>query len=119
MTPDAVFKKPDPIETWRYIDFHVTNYSLGAIEALDPHTIPILDFARPFLEPLLLKAWLAERDLRDPWQEGNNIVNLGGFFLLMRRFGLDYAALSEIHPTLIYCAISGYGQTGPSSDLAA
>ncbi len=38
---------------------------------------------------------------------------------VMRRFGLDYAALCEAHPALIYCAISGYGQTGPSSDLAA
>ena len=38
---------------------------------------------------------------------------------VMRRFGLDYASLSAIHPSLIYCAISGYGQTGPSSDLAA
>ena len=38
---------------------------------------------------------------------------------VMRRFGLDYAALSAAHPALIYCAISGYGQTGPSSDLAA
>jgi CoA:oxalate CoA-transferase len=38
---------------------------------------------------------------------------------VMRRFGLDYAALGEINPALIYCAISGYGQTGPSSDLAA
>jgi hypothetical protein len=27
-----VFKKPDLDETWRYIDFHVTNYTLGAIE---------------------------------------------------------------------------------------
>ncbi len=38
---------------------------------------------------------------------------------VMRRFGLDYATLSEAHPALIYCAISGYGQTGPCSDLAA
>ncbi len=38
---------------------------------------------------------------------------------VMRRFGLDYTALSERQPALIYCAISGYGQTGPSSDLAA
>jgi CoA:oxalate CoA-transferase len=38
---------------------------------------------------------------------------------VMRRFGLDYAALGKTHPALIYCAISGYGQTGPSSDLAA
>ena len=38
---------------------------------------------------------------------------------VMRRFGLDYDALQEIRPELIYCAISGYGQTGPSSQLPA
>ena len=38
---------------------------------------------------------------------------------VMRRFGLDYEALKEIKPELIYCAISGYGQTGPSSQLPA
>jgi hypothetical protein len=83
-----VFKRPDPAETWRYIDFHVTNYTLGAIDALDPAQVPELAFAMPWLDPLTLQAWLSERDMRDPWQEGNNIVNLGGFFLLMRRFAL-------------------------------
>jgi hypothetical protein len=83
-----VFKKPDHTETWRYIDFHVTNYALGAIDALDPAQVPNLAFAMPWLDPTTLKAWLAERDLRDPWQEGNNIVNLGSFLLLMRRFAL-------------------------------
>lgn len=38
---------------------------------------------------------------------------------VMRRFGLDYAALAARKPDLIYCAISGFGQTGPSSGLAA
>jgi len=38
---------------------------------------------------------------------------------VMRRFGLDYDALAPIKPGLIYCAISGYGQTGPSSQLPA
>lgn len=79
-----VFKKPDLAETWGYIDFHVTNYSLGAIEVLDAARPPRLDFARRFLEPQALLAWLALRDLRDPWQEGNNIVNLGSFLLAMR-----------------------------------
>jgi hypothetical protein len=92
MRDDAVFKKPDPVETWRYLDFHVTNYTLGAIEALDPTRAPLLNFVRPFLDPMTLKAWLAERDLRDPWQEDNNIVNLGSFFLLLRRFGSAEAA---------------------------
>ncbi len=38
---------------------------------------------------------------------------------VMRRFGLDYPALRAVKPDLIYCAISGYGQTGPSAELAA
>jgi crotonobetainyl-CoA:carnitine CoA-transferase CaiB-like acyl-CoA transferase len=38
---------------------------------------------------------------------------------VMRRFGLDYQALRPIKPDLIYCAISGYGQTGPSAALPA
>jgi hypothetical protein len=92
MNDADVFKKPDPVETWRYIDFHVTNYTLGAIEALDPSTKPELAFALQWLEPLMLKAWLSDRDLRDPWQEGNNIVNLASFFLLMRKFGVAPAA---------------------------
>jgi hypothetical protein len=87
MTDDTVFKKPDLAETWRYIDFHVTNYTLGAIEMLAPERRPVLDFALPFLEPRALEAWLARRDMRDPWQEGNNIVNLGSFLLLLERDG--------------------------------
>ena len=38
---------------------------------------------------------------------------------VMRRFGLDYEAVSKRHQELIYCSISGYGQTGPSAGLAA
>lgn len=34
----------------------------------------------------------------------------------MKRFGLDYAALGEVNPALVYASISGYGQTGPYSD---
>ncbi len=91
-----VFKKSDRDETWRYIDFHVSNYALGAIEVLDPDRKPVLDFVRPYLDPLRLKAWLADRDLRDPWQEGNNIVNLAGFLLAIERHGdaADRAAVA-------------------------
>jgi crotonobetainyl-CoA:carnitine CoA-transferase CaiB-like acyl-CoA transferase len=32
---------------------------------------------------------------------------------VMDRFGLGYAALHERYPRLIYCSISGYGQSGP------
>jgi formyl-CoA transferase/CoA:oxalate CoA-transferase len=35
---------------------------------------------------------------------------------VMERLGLGYEALSAVNPGLIYCAISGYGQTGPLKD---
>jgi len=38
---------------------------------------------------------------------------------VMRRLQLDYGALCELNPKLIYCSISGYGQTGPSAELPA
>ena len=38
---------------------------------------------------------------------------------VMQRLGLDYAALAPRSPRLIYCAISGYGQSGPSAGLPA
>lgn len=32
---------------------------------------------------------------------------------VMKRLGIDYETLREFNPRLIYCAITGYGQTGP------
>jgi hypothetical protein len=99
MNDADVFKKPDRDETWRYIDWHVTNYTLGAVDALAPGRSALLAFAQPYLESLNLKAWLADRDLRDPWQEGNNIVNLASFLLLMRRDG-DAALQAMVNAAL-------------------
>ena len=38
---------------------------------------------------------------------------------VMARFGLDYPVLQAVKRDLVYCAISGYGQTGPSAELPA
>lgn len=38
---------------------------------------------------------------------------LGG----LKKYGLDYDTLKEINPKLIYCSITGFGQTGPLASL--
>lgn len=37
---------------------------------------------------------------------------------VMSRLGLDYENLKKINPSLIYCSITGYGQTGPLKNRA-
>lgn len=36
----------------------------------------------------------------------------------LTKYGLDYAQVKEINPKLVYCSITGFGQTGPSADKA-
>lgn len=36
----------------------------------------------------------------------------------MARYGLDYSALKTINPRLVYCSVTGFGQTGPYADRA-
>lgn len=38
---------------------------------------------------------------------------------VMQRLGFDYAKLSAIKPDIVYCSISGFGQTGPLSSMQA
>ncbi len=34
----------------------------------------------------------------------------------LKKYGLDYATLSALKPDLVYCSITGFGQTGPLAD---
>lgn len=35
----------------------------------------------------------------------------------LKKYGLDYDSLKELNPGLIYCSITGFGQTGPLASL--
>jgi crotonobetainyl-CoA:carnitine CoA-transferase CaiB-like acyl-CoA transferase len=36
----------------------------------------------------------------------------------LKKFGLDYESLNELNPRLIYCSVTGFGQTGPYAPRA-
>ena len=56
--------------------------------------------ARPIVERLLARADVLVENFRPG---------------AMERLGLGYAAVASPHPRLVYCSISGFGQTGPRS----
>ena len=62
------------------------------------------DADRARLEPLLLEADVLVEQFRPG---------------VMARLGLDYATLKSRNPGLIYCSITGYGQSGPKAQVAA
>ncbi len=64
-----------------------------------------IDMARPEGQALIRK--LAER--ADVVLEN---FRVGG----LAKYGLDYSALKAVKPNLIYCSITGFGQTGPEKD---
>jgi crotonobetainyl-CoA:carnitine CoA-transferase CaiB-like acyl-CoA transferase len=66
-----------------------------------------LDFRKPAAIEIVLKLAVKADVVMENFRGG-----------VMDRLGIGYKALSEINPHLIYCAISGFGQTGPYSHEA-
>jgi crotonobetainyl-CoA:carnitine CoA-transferase CaiB-like acyl-CoA transferase len=66
-----------------------------------------LDLSRPEGQKLLVR--MARR--ADVFVENFKVGSLA-------RFGLDFQALHKASPRLVYCSISGYGQTGPRRNEA-
>jgi crotonobetainyl-CoA:carnitine CoA-transferase CaiB-like acyl-CoA transferase len=36
----------------------------------------------------------------------------------LKKYGLDYASLAQVKPDLVYCSVTGFGQTGPHAPRA-
>ncbi|KQP43449.1 CaiB/BaiF CoA-transferase family protein [Pseudorhodoferax sp. Leaf274] len=36
----------------------------------------------------------------------------------LKKYGLDYASLAALNPRLVYCSVTGFGQTGPYAERA-
>jgi CoA:oxalate CoA-transferase len=66
-------------------------------------------------------------DLKDPAQleVARGIVRESDVLLenfrpgVMARLGLGYEAVKELNPGIVYCSVSGYGQSGPQRDWPA
>ncbi|MGV8894411.1 MAG: CaiB/BaiF CoA transferase family protein [Burkholderiaceae bacterium] len=61
-----------------------------------------LDFSKPEGAALLLQLVAQADVLIENYKVGS-----------LQKYGLDYASLKAINPRLIYCSITGFGQTGP------
>ncbi len=38
---------------------------------------------------------------------------------VVKRLGIDYEAVKKVNPAIVYCSLSGFGQTGPLRDVVA
>lgn len=73
--------------TWEYIDFHTSNYAQGAVLSIGGTTKRPLQFVEKYCSINALREWLARRNMADPWNEGNNIVNIAGFYFVLAEQG--------------------------------
>ncbi|RJP70051.1 MAG: hypothetical protein C4532_09895 [Candidatus Abyssobacteria bacterium SURF_17] len=80
-------REPDIYQTWEYLDFHTTNYAMGAVLSLGGKMKHRLRFIERYCTIDGLRRWLADRQMSDPWNEGNNIVNLASFYFVLAESG--------------------------------
>ncbi|UCD58917.1 MAG: hypothetical protein JSV16_07365, partial [Candidatus Hydrogenedentota bacterium] len=73
--------------TWEYIDFHTTNYAMGAVLSIGGKMKHPLRFIEKYCSIGALHQWLARREMSDPWNEGNNVVNLASFYFVLAERG--------------------------------
>nr|WP_319565470.1 CaiB/BaiF CoA-transferase family protein [uncultured Rhodoferax sp.] len=66
-----------------------------------------LDMAQPEGQALILKMAAQSDVLVENFKVGG-----------LKQYGLDYESLKAVNPRLIYCSVTGFGQTGPYAERA-
>lgn len=66
-----------------------------------------IDFTRPEGQELVRQLALQSDVLVENFKTGG-----------LAKYGLDYASLSALNPRLVYCSVTGFGQTGPYAHRA-
>jgi CoA:oxalate CoA-transferase len=95
---------------------HVRNWTRNDLDGLSPHFLAVNRNKRSLV--LDLKNPDGLRTARDLIARADAVVeNFAPG--VMRRLGLDYATVSAEHTDLVYCSISGFGETGPYRDRRA
>jgi crotonobetainyl-CoA:carnitine CoA-transferase CaiB-like acyl-CoA transferase len=85
-------------------DTHEAAYYLGTNRNKRSITV---DIARPEGQALVRRIAIQSDVFVENYKVGD-----------MARYGLDFASLHALNPRLVYCSITGFGQTGPYRDRA-
>ncbi len=103
MGADVIKVEPPGGETTRQMEFELAPGVSGPFLAVNRNKRGItLDLKRPEAVAVLKRLVETADVLVENYRPG-----------VARRLGIDYDTLRSINPRLIYCSISGFGQTGP------
>jgi len=95
---------------------HVRGWTRNDLDGLSPHFLAVNRNKRSIVLDLKTDAGL--ETARELVSEADAVVeNFSPG--VMKKLGLDYETLSATHPGLVYCSVSGFGETGPFSSRRA
>jgi crotonobetainyl-CoA:carnitine CoA-transferase CaiB-like acyl-CoA transferase len=95
---------------------HVRNWTRNDLDGLSPHFLAVNRNKRSLVLDLKNPAGVATA--RELIAHADAVVENFAPGVMVR-LGLDYATVSADHPDLVYCSISGFGETGPYRDRRA
>jgi hypothetical protein len=75
-----------PKHDWNHVTMHLTAHAIPALHVLGGRPLYPLHFAHRFLDQKNLRDWLDQRDWKDAWLEGNNLLFVGQFLVYLRDF---------------------------------